>query len=219
MNEDDLNAGTENGLQSRTENLSGSDSGGRLVDRNGLKNGSGEDSSYYRASIGRRPPAAQDDSGHSSEGEENRNNVVKESHSARDWTTSHQYSDGSTLTANNARNLSGLAHESTLTSQYSGNFADDGKHSLLQFALQHFRMAVEQNLVNADGTLQTKDKNKKKKGGKHNGADWTWKDQVGRQQRFLFFRTSLVLPISRFKMDGNATQLHPILLGISIYKS
>lgn len=73
-----------------------------------------------------------------------------------------------------------MLHLETMTSsQYSSSqFANDGKHSLLQFALKYFRMAKEQNLVAADGTLQTKDKSKKKKNSKDNAADWTWKEQV-----------------------------------------
>lgn len=56
----------------------------------------------------------------------------------------------------------------------------DGKHSLLQFALQHFRVSKEQGIVQPDGTLQTK--NKKKKGNKDSQAGWTWKEQVRRLQ-------------------------------------
>ncbi|KAG0730479.1 Unconventional myosin-XV [Chionoecetes opilio] len=52
----------------------------------------------------------------------------------------------------------------------------DGKHSLLQFALQHFRLSKEQGIVQADGTLQTK--TKKKKASKDSQAGWTWKEQV-----------------------------------------
>lgn len=62
-------------------------------------------------------------------------------------------------------------------SHYSTHFANDGKHSLLQFALKYFRQAKD--MVAADGTLQTnKDKSKKKKTSKDNAADWTWKEQV-----------------------------------------
>ncbi|XP_071526723.1 unconventional myosin-XV isoform X1 [Panulirus ornatus] len=53
----------------------------------------------------------------------------------------------------------------------------DGKHSLLQFALQHFRLSKEQGIVQSDGTLQT-NKTKKKKANKDHVAEWTWKDQV-----------------------------------------
>lgn len=52
----------------------------------------------------------------------------------------------------------------------------DGKHSLLQFALQHFRVSKEQGIVQPDGTLQTK--TKKKKANKDSQAGWTWKEQV-----------------------------------------
>nr|XP_027224871.1 unconventional myosin-XV-like [Penaeus vannamei] len=55
----------------------------------------------------------------------------------------------------------------------------DGKHSLLQFALQHFRMSKEQGIVQSDGTLQaSNNKNKKKKTSKDQVAEWTWKEQV-----------------------------------------
>lgn len=57
----------------------------------------------------------------------------------------------------------------------------DGKHSLLQFALQHFRMSKEQGIVQSDGTLQaSNNKNKKKKTSKDQVAEWTWKEQVRR---------------------------------------
>ncbi|CAL4069630.1 unnamed protein product [Meganyctiphanes norvegica] len=55
----------------------------------------------------------------------------------------------------------------------------DGKHSLLQFALQHFRLAKEKgSIVQSDGTLQTNNKTKKKKNSKDSAADWTWKEQI-----------------------------------------
>lgn len=57
----------------------------------------------------------------------------------------------------------------------------DGKHSLLQFALQHFRLSKEQGIVQSDGTLQT-NKTKKKKANKDHVAEWTWKEQVHLKQ-------------------------------------
>ncbi|PNF27704.1 hypothetical protein B7P43_G13752 [Cryptotermes secundus] len=64
----------------------------------------------------------------------------------------------------------------------------DGKHSLLQFAMLHFRQSPEkfEMLKTADGSisgslkvienLKASKKNKGKKGNKEN--DWTWKEQV-----------------------------------------
>ncbi|XP_064096637.1 unconventional myosin-XV-like isoform X2 [Macrobrachium nipponense] len=59
-----------------------------------------------------------------------------------------------------------------------GTIVHDGKHSLLQFALQHFRLSKEQGIIQSDGTLQTSTKSKKKKGNKDQQAEWTWKEQV-----------------------------------------
>lgn len=66
--------------------------------------------------------------------------------------------------------------ESVVREGSSPPVVHDGKHSLLQFALQHFRLSKEQGIVQADGTLQTKAK--KKKANKDSQAGWTWKEQV-----------------------------------------
>lgn len=73
----------------------------------------------------------------------------------------------------------------------------DGKHSLLQFALQHFRMSKEQGIVQSDGTLQTNNKTKKKKTSKDQ-AEWTWKEQVNiwnRQKIFHNYHTFKVVQL------------------------
>ncbi|KAK7013629.1 hypothetical protein SK128_022807 [Halocaridina rubra] len=70
--------------------------------------------------------------------------------------------------------------EGTAVMALNGNSAivHDGKHSLLQFALQHFRLSKEQGLIQSNGTLQTNTKSKKKKNNKDHQAEWTWKEQV-----------------------------------------
>ena len=163
---------------------SGSDAGGGRVDRaagggraggaSGDGGSDGESNSSWghhhsvhhkNATNGGNLQHHQDDSGHSSGGEGG-NGVI---------TTGSNNHSGSLKTSHYHKD----PHHETLTSQYSSQFANDGKHSLLQFALKYFRLSKEQNLVAADGTLQTnKDKSKKKKNSKDNGADWTWKEQV-----------------------------------------
>ncbi|XP_076234476.1 unconventional myosin 10A [Calliopsis andreniformis] len=71
----------------------------------------------------------------------------------------------------------------------SGPVVNDGKHSLLQYAMLNFRQSTEkfEMLKTADGSisgslkviesLKSKKKNKKSKG-QQNGAEWTWKEQV-----------------------------------------
>ncbi|XP_063236075.1 unconventional myosin-XV [Bacillus rossius redtenbacheri] len=62
----------------------------------------------------------------------------------------------------------------------------DGKHSLLQFAMLHFRQSPDkfEMLKGADGSISgslkaiESMKNKKNKGKKANKNDWTWKEQV-----------------------------------------
>ncbi|XP_043245680.1 serine/arginine repetitive matrix protein 2-like isoform X1 [Amphibalanus amphitrite] len=72
------------------------------------------------------------------------------------------------------------SQDSANHSQGSGSAVDDGKHSLLQFAMTNFRGAEERyNLVkDEDGAhskmLETKNKKNKKKG----KEDWTWREQV-----------------------------------------
>ena len=113
-----------------------------------------------------------DDSGHSSGGEGGIMSGGERTNGSADIM-------GGSLTKNHQRELANHSTDTMTASQYSAHFANDGKHSLLQFALKYFRMAKEQNLVAADGTLQTnKDKNKKKKNNKDPAASWTWKDQV-----------------------------------------
>ncbi|XP_018350693.1 PREDICTED: unconventional myosin-XV isoform X2 [Trachymyrmex septentrionalis] len=67
--------------------------------------------------------------------------------------------------------------------------SNDGKHSLLQYAMLNFRQSTEkfEMLKTADGSisgslkviesLKSKKKNKKSKG-QQDGAEWTWKEQV-----------------------------------------
>ncbi|XP_076621991.1 unconventional myosin 10A isoform X1 [Colletes latitarsis] len=71
----------------------------------------------------------------------------------------------------------------------SGPVVNDGKHSLLQYAMLNFRQSTEkfEMLKTADGSisgslkviesLKSKKKNKKSKG-QQDGAEWTWKEQV-----------------------------------------
>ncbi|XP_076680726.1 unconventional myosin 10A isoform X1 [Andrena cerasifolii] len=71
----------------------------------------------------------------------------------------------------------------------SGPVVNDGKHSLLQYAMLNFRQSTEkfEMLKTADGSisgslkviesLKSKKKNKKGKG-QQDGAEWTWKEQV-----------------------------------------
>ncbi|XP_068984012.1 unconventional myosin-XV isoform X3 [Bombus flavifrons] len=71
----------------------------------------------------------------------------------------------------------------------SGPVVNDGKHSLLQYAMLNFRQSTEkfEMLKTADGSisgslkviesLKSKKKNKKNKG-QQDGAEWTWKEQV-----------------------------------------
>ncbi|XP_026670463.1 unconventional myosin-XV [Ceratina calcarata] len=71
----------------------------------------------------------------------------------------------------------------------TGPVVNDGKHSLLQYAMLNFRQSTEkfEMLKTADGSisgslkviesLKSKKKNKKNKG-QPDGAEWTWKEQV-----------------------------------------
>ncbi|XP_076390888.1 unconventional myosin 10A isoform X2 [Megachile rotundata] len=71
----------------------------------------------------------------------------------------------------------------------SGPVVNDGKHSLLQYAMLNFRQSTEkfEMLKTADGSisgslkviesLKNKKKSKKSKG-QQDGAEWTWKEQV-----------------------------------------
>ncbi|XP_076381481.1 unconventional myosin 10A isoform X2 [Megalopta genalis] len=71
----------------------------------------------------------------------------------------------------------------------SGPVVNDGKHSLLQYAMLNFRQSTEkfEMLKTADGSisgslkviesLKSKKKSKKSKG-QQDGAEWTWKEQV-----------------------------------------
>lgn len=71
----------------------------------------------------------------------------------------------------------------------SGPVVNDGKHSLLQYAMLNFRQSTEkfEMLKTADGSisgslkviesLKSKKKGKKNKG-QQDGAEWTWKEQV-----------------------------------------
>ncbi|XP_065559306.1 unconventional myosin-XV-like isoform X1 [Artemia franciscana] len=76
--------------------------------------------------------------------------------------------------ASNWRGGESPTAESPQDSSSSPVSPDDGKHSLLQFALQHFR----QNPSDRVGSGDELDKKKKSKKHKEPGADWTWKEQV-----------------------------------------
>ncbi|XP_066584309.1 unconventional myosin-XV [Prorops nasuta] len=70
----------------------------------------------------------------------------------------------------------------------SGPVLNDGKHSLLQYAMLNFRQSTEkfEMLKTADGSISgslkviesLKGKKKNKKGKSQDGAEWTWKEQV-----------------------------------------
>ncbi|XP_065335143.1 unconventional myosin-XV isoform X4 [Cloeon dipterum] len=70
----------------------------------------------------------------------------------------------------------------------SNSVVHDGKHSLLQFAMLHFRNSPEkfEMLKTADGSISgslkviesIKNNKKSKKKSKDNTSDWTWKEQV-----------------------------------------
>ncbi|XP_046586212.1 unconventional myosin-XV isoform X1 [Neodiprion lecontei] len=72
----------------------------------------------------------------------------------------------------------------------SGPVVNDGKHSLLQYAMLNFRQSTEkfEMLKTADGSisgslkviesLKSKKKKDKKGKGQQDGAEWTWKEQV-----------------------------------------
>ncbi|XP_059488252.1 unconventional myosin-XV isoform X3 [Neocloeon triangulifer] len=70
----------------------------------------------------------------------------------------------------------------------SSSMVHDGKHSLLQFAMLHFRNSPEkfEMLKTADGSISgslkviesIKNNKKNKKKSKDNTSDWTWKEQV-----------------------------------------
>ncbi|XP_023287831.1 unconventional myosin-XV-like, partial [Orussus abietinus] len=80
------------------------------------------------------------------------------------------------------------AHEEVLYE--AGPVLNDGKHSLLQYAMLNFRQSTEkfEMLKTADGSisgslkviesLKSKKKSKKGKGQVSDGAEWTWKEQV-----------------------------------------
>ncbi|XP_043211488.1 unconventional myosin-XV-like [Amphibalanus amphitrite] len=56
---------------------------------------------------------------------------------------------------------------------------DDGKHSLLQYAMLHFRDAEEKyNMLREEGGATGSIKFEKKKGKKKGKEDWTWREQV-----------------------------------------
>ncbi|KAF0289480.1 Unconventional myosin-XV [Amphibalanus amphitrite] len=56
---------------------------------------------------------------------------------------------------------------------------DDGKHSLLQYAMLHFRDAEEKyNMLREEGGATGSIKLEKKKGKKKGKEDWTWREQV-----------------------------------------
>lgn len=181
---------TRNGVVRSGGNTSGSDgggranrSGGRSATEGGAGSGGESNSSWglhhqavqHKNSNNNSHHIHQDDSGHSSGGEGVNGAITSGSERI------NHVGNGSlvgSLTKGHHQHRE--HHHETLSSEYSMQFANDGKHSLLQFALKYFRMTKEQNMVAADGTLQTNKDKKKKKSSKDSGADWTWKEQVNK---------------------------------------
>ncbi|CAD6241372.1 GSCOCG00002698001-RA-CDS [Cotesia congregata] len=58
-----------------------------------------------------------------------------------------------------------------------GPVVNDGKHSLLQYAMLNFRQSTENGSLKVIESLKNKKKSKKNKG-QQDGAEWTWKEQV-----------------------------------------
>ncbi|KZC05600.1 Unconventional myosin-XV [Dufourea novaeangliae] len=95
----------------------------------------------------------------------------------------------------------------------SGPVVNDGKHSLLQYAMLNFRQSTEkfEMLKTADGSisgslkviesLKSKKKSKKSKG-QHDGAEWTWKEQVD-----LVKYSPVPIEQSLLRLDGDLSAL------------
>ncbi|KAK1130085.1 hypothetical protein K0M31_019769 [Melipona bicolor] len=95
----------------------------------------------------------------------------------------------------------------------SGPVVNDGKHSLLQYAMLNFRQSTEkfEMLKTADGSisgslkviesLKSKKKNKKNKG-QQDGAEWTWKEQVD-----LVKYSPVPIEQSLLRLDGDLSTL------------
>ncbi|CAK9816980.1 Unconventional myosin-XV [Anthophora quadrimaculata] len=95
----------------------------------------------------------------------------------------------------------------------SGPVVNDGKHSLLQYAMLNFRQSTEkfEMLKTADGSisgslkviksLKGKKKNKKSKG-QQDGAEWTWKEQVD-----LVKYSAVPIEQSLLRLDGDLSAL------------
>ncbi|KAK2585067.1 hypothetical protein KPH14_008583 [Odynerus spinipes] len=95
----------------------------------------------------------------------------------------------------------------------SGPVVNDGKHSLLQYAMLNFRQSTEkfEMLKTADGSisgslkviesLKSKKKGKKNKG-QQDGAEWTWKEQVD-----LVKYSSVPIEQSLLRLDADLSTL------------
>ncbi|KAF7402415.1 hypothetical protein HZH66_004682 [Vespula vulgaris] len=95
----------------------------------------------------------------------------------------------------------------------SGPVVNDGKHSLLQYAMLNFRQSTEkfEMLKTADGSisgslkviesLKSKKKGKKNKG-QQDGAEWTWKEQVD-----LVKYSSVPIEQSLLRLDADLSAL------------
>ncbi|XP_043281933.1 unconventional myosin-XV isoform X2 [Venturia canescens] len=95
----------------------------------------------------------------------------------------------------------------------SGPVVNDGKHSLLQYAMLNFRQSTEkfEMMKTADGSisgslkviesLKSKKKNKKSKG-QQDGAEWTWKEQVD-----LVKYSQVPIEQSLLRLDGEMSLL------------
>ncbi|KAG7210139.1 hypothetical protein KM043_011700 [Ampulex compressa] len=95
----------------------------------------------------------------------------------------------------------------------SGPVVNDGKHSLLQYAMLNFRQSTEkfEMLKTADGSISgslkviesLKSKKKGKKGkGQQDGAEWTWKEQVD-----LVKYSAMPIEQSLLKLDADLSSL------------
>ncbi|KAF2354698.1 SH3 domain [Trinorchestia longiramus] len=155
-----------------------------------------------------------DDSGHSSGGE---GGVVGE-----------RGGEDSIISSSHKAHLKDGSHDGLGPPQYTpAQFNNDGKHSLLQFALKYFRVAKD--MVAADGTLQANKDKKKKKSSKDNAADWTWKEQVEMVKFSQSPLTASLLPLEQdishaavevflcvmrymgdYPMDAGQTEVHCI---------
>ncbi|XP_039312298.1 unconventional myosin-XV [Solenopsis invicta] len=94
----------------------------------------------------------------------------------------------------------------------TGPVVNDGKHSLLQYAMLNFRQSTEkfEMLKTADGSISgslkviesLKSKKKKKGKGQQDGTEWTWKEQVD-----LVKYSTVPIEQSLLRLDGDLSLL------------